>query len=494
VADIRAFVSAAESAGGLLDPTAECPPVSHLLAGSVLHSAPLARWIGQVYATLRQHRPTMIPQTPATPDGIELHVLDVDPWEASLLTIRLLQAQAVSLKHEISLPNADAIAAAAKRRREARTRLDQLNANRQTALLNAQNLLFYFECTLTSATNYDGNPVIPPEQRSSVADALLALWAGLRVERIEVALLIDSIENQARLVGGDTSRYVVHLARWGLNGDRQGILDLLAELDKLPARPDPDAPVEPSQKAVWDAFVARLRGLLDWGSVGRYLPDGEEGSRLAQELSPPLPAEVPPIGAVSEEAEGDKHIETQFRFGQDGAVWRIQFGDESGLISDNEFTGLGYLARLLSRPHERISADELCGLGPLPSDTSSPDSTFDPTGAASVRREMNRLKEDIEEAAASGALARVEELGAELQRLKDSHNKDKAKRGKARRLKQTPLEKAAERVRKAIGVVKAELRKRNMPKLAAHLDRIVKETTSFAYRPEKPEPPWRISL
>ncbi len=95
IADIEAFVAAAESAGALLDPTAACPPVCPLLAGATWNSAPLARWIGRVYATLNRHRPSLILQPPATQDGIELYVLDLDPWEASLLTIRLLQAQPV---------------------------------------------------------------------------------------------------------------------------------------------------------------------------------------------------------------------------------------------------------------------------------------------------------------------------------------------------------------------------------------------------------------
>jgi hypothetical protein len=97
-ADLVAFIAAAESAGGLLDSTSSCPPVSELLAGTHLHSAPLPRWIGWVHATLKQHRPSLILRPPPTPDGIELYILDMDPWEASLLTIRLLLAQAV-LQH-----------------------------------------------------------------------------------------------------------------------------------------------------------------------------------------------------------------------------------------------------------------------------------------------------------------------------------------------------------------------------------------------------------
>jgi hypothetical protein len=90
IADIEAFAAAAESAGALLDPTAEYPPVSASLAGTALYSAPLARWIGRVYATLKQCRPALICRPAPTPDGIELYVLDLDPWEASLLTIRVL--------------------------------------------------------------------------------------------------------------------------------------------------------------------------------------------------------------------------------------------------------------------------------------------------------------------------------------------------------------------------------------------------------------------
>ncbi len=145
IADIEAFVAAAESAGALLDPTAECPPASLMLAGMPLNSAPLARWIGQVYATLTRHRPTLILRPPATPDGVELYVLDLDPWEASLLTIRLLSGESAPASSAaadpsaaeaelrgsvtvavngmpagpagIPIPNAEAIAVASRRRR-----------------------------------------------------------------------------------------------------------------------------------------------------------------------------------------------------------------------------------------------------------------------------------------------------------------------------------------------------------------------------------------
>jgi hypothetical protein len=96
VVDMEEFVAAAESAGAVLDPGAEFPPVSPSLAGTAPSSTPFARWISRVYATLKQHRPTQIQRTPPTPDGIELYVLDLDPWEASLLAIRLLTGQAAA--------------------------------------------------------------------------------------------------------------------------------------------------------------------------------------------------------------------------------------------------------------------------------------------------------------------------------------------------------------------------------------------------------------
>jgi hypothetical protein len=205
-------------------------------------------------------------------------------------------------------------------------------------------------------------------------------------------------------------------------------------------------------------------------------------------------ADNPTSAATSAEADVDQNAEARFRFERDGAVWRIQFEDECGSISDNDFTGLKYVARLLTRPHEAVGADQLSPVAERPPNTAKADRAFDGAGAAAVSREERRLTNAIEEALACHAHAKAEELGAELQRLKESHNKDKTKRGKAKRLGQTPLEKAAERVRKAISALKAELRKRALPKLAAHLDRIVKETTSFTYRPEKPELTWRTSL
>jgi hypothetical protein len=663
----------------------------------------------------------------------------------------------------IPLPDADAITAAANRRRKAHARLDEIDANRERALHNANALLTACQSALPHATDYDKTPVIPPERRAAVADALLALWAGFRVERIDTGRLIDQMERQTRLIGGDTFGYVVHLAQRGRDGDREGAIQLLAELDKLPGRRDPDTPREVNQEGVWHAFVAQLRGLLHWSNAGPYLPDSEEGSRLAQELEPsqstavpsspamgprttgtnedaeapnqteqnrgaapgtadppvyfglpllpadapdgfnvftgepyrdigateyrqlacellgvdeldepPLPtitvdnvdegirrnvgdltdrqdqelaaklrieprdwdnlneeqrigrmgianlletktagyrsgtelskilrelnnppsdssgkpskvevmpnpfdlarrpwlpilkecidkipelavglteeklrnwlwrkyqvpptqelhaeqlvrlferaaphgppsaaekqqadrppeptAEVPPADhsteAASVETDPAQRVETLFRFERDLAVWHIRFDDEAGSISDNDFTGLKYIARLLAHPHQAVAADLLYPLQQVKAETHSPERAFDAEGRSAVEREAVRLKGEIEEARSRGALARVDELTESLQQLADSHAKDKTQKGKARRLRQTPLEQAAERVRKAIRAVRAELRKRGMTKLADHLERIKKETTSYAYRPEKPEPSWHVA-
>jgi hypothetical protein len=328
--DIEAFVVVAEYAGSLLDSTAPCPPVNSFPTGAVCNSAPLALWIGRVYATLREHRHSLILRPPATPDGIELYVLDLNPWEASLLTIRLLQAEQApalsavgaqpaeaeaearpaSLVKEsedrmsstnetgLPLPDADAIAAAANRRRKTRARLDEIDANREKALHNANALLTACQRALPHATDYDKNPVIPPERRPAVADALLALWAGFRVERIDTGRLIDQMERQARLIGGDIFGYMVHLAQRGRDGNREGAIQLLAELDKLPGRRDPDAPREVTQEGVWHTFVGQLRGLLYWSRAGSYLPDLEEGARLAQELGSSQSAAVPSSPAL----------------------------------------------------------------------------------------------------------------------------------------------------------------------------------------------------
>lgn len=200
------------------------------------------------------------------------------------------------------LPDTDAIVAAAKRRQQIRARLDQINANRKVALENANKLLTACERALPSPTDYDKDSVIPPERRPAVADALRALWTGLREERIDVGRLIDQIENHARFVGGDNFGYFVHLTQRGRDGDQDGIIHLLADLDKLPSRPDPDMPGEVSQEGVWRAFTATLRELLSQFKVSPFLPDGEEGARLSQELKQPAPATLPAEAATQKGA------------------------------------------------------------------------------------------------------------------------------------------------------------------------------------------------
>lgn len=185
---------------------------------------------------------------------------------------------------------------------------------------------------------------------------------------------------------------------------------------------------------------------------------------------------------------------SEYEFARAGAVWHLQFGDERGDFSDNDFTGFKYVASLLIQPYMPIAIDKLYPVKEQPPDALTSDLACDPEGEEAIRRTQARLKADIEEASASGALGRAEELGVEYNRIEDAHNRNKMKNGKSRRMRRTPREKAADCVRKAIALVQDRLAERGMPNLAAHLKRIQPAGTAFTYLPERPPPLWRISL
>jgi hypothetical protein len=510
--DIEAFVVVAEYAGSLLDSTAECPPVNPLLAGAACNSVPLARWIARIYATLNEHYPALILRPPPTTDGNELYV--IDPWEASVLTIRWLQTQA----------------RAVAQRPAAQGRVDgEINPDNRIALLGD-----------TAAREYAATAegfwlaAIPADLQlgrcgkhdpacGTVTDGRVALpWGRLKymgatdlVGHAAFALLVFTVGSQPPeemqrfldFAAEAGAELVANPAAWAEPVLRPGspAQPWIASLMFL-CPPSAVCSVEMPGgcRLITQPWAASLAALREWHTLAA--PHAEQNTAAVAPPGPAstaeaTPADIPPgppadrpTGVAAVETDPYQRIETRFRFERDLAVWHIQFDDEAGSISDNDFTGLKYIARLLAHPHQAIAADLLYPLQQVGADTHSQERAFDDEGRSAVKREAVRLKGEIEEARSRGALARVDELTEALQKLADSHAKDKTHKGKARRLRQTPLEQAAERVRKAIGAVGAELRKRGMTKLAAHLKRIKKETTNFAYRLEKPEPSWQVAL
>jgi nucleoside phosphorylase len=343
----------------------------------------------------------------------------------------------------VPIPDADAIAATAKRRSAARARLDQIDANRQSALNEANDILAACQRALPGATDYARDTIIPLEQRAAVADALRALWAGLRGVRIDVARLIDQIEKQARFFGGDTFGYIIHLARRGQDDDRQGILDLLAELDKLPSLPDPEVQRQASQKGVWDNFVAQLRGLLHWSNAGPYLPDNEEGSRLAQELNTPVPAA--PAAAVFSSISRTGRLEIQLIAQLDGssdilklpALDDLERDEERIAIAVRQATGLSrdewhrlrgkpaaepYLEMAIAALEGARKADDTTDASPRPAGSGTPHSAApEPTAPATPttgrRRPSMRIDEIRGNVDVGIITIREDEFRAVLQRL-----------------------------------------------------------------------------
>jgi hypothetical protein len=175
-----------------------------------------------------------------------------------------------------------------------------------------------------------------------------------------------------------------------------------------------------------------------------------------------------------------------------GGIWHTRCGTDRGDFADNEFSGLGYIAKLFSKPGTPIPVADLYHIAAPLIKQAQGDRTFDRQSKAKVDAKEKQLEDQIHEALEAGVSSRAEELGGELQRLREANRRDASKRGKARRLNQTPQEKAAECVRKAIKAIKTECKKRGLLSLVAQIELIHKETTTFTYRPPNPPPPWVI--
>ena len=92
--DVDAFSALAADAGALVDSTADCPPFNSHLEGICLHSDAVSQWCARVHAVIEQARPTCLWLSPPMRGGFEVRcLLDLDPWQASVLATHLLQQE-----------------------------------------------------------------------------------------------------------------------------------------------------------------------------------------------------------------------------------------------------------------------------------------------------------------------------------------------------------------------------------------------------------------
>jgi hypothetical protein len=90
---------------------------------------------------------------------------------------------------------------------------------------------------------------------------------------------------------GDNRRLAIELYRLAWGRDRQGIVDLLQQLDRLPKFGDSFDHTAPCQQGVWDSVRSVFGLILPWppglGTVHPWHPDVVEAGSLQAELSPP---------------------------------------------------------------------------------------------------------------------------------------------------------------------------------------------------------------
>jgi hypothetical protein len=92
--DVTAFIAAAAEAGKWPDPIIDCPPFNSHLEGIPLHSDPVSQWCARVHAAIDEVRPTCLWSSSPMRGGFQVRLLlDMDPWEASVLAISLVLAQ-----------------------------------------------------------------------------------------------------------------------------------------------------------------------------------------------------------------------------------------------------------------------------------------------------------------------------------------------------------------------------------------------------------------
>jgi len=187
--------------------------------------------------------------------------------------------------------------------------------------------------------------------------------------------------------------------------------------------------------------------------------------------------------------------QSEYRFKRVGGVWHIRCETDVGDFSDSDFAALKYIAKIFAKPpHTPVPVTDLYAVRAMPADRAIADRAFDTDGRNAINGAERRLVKEINEAVEAKAEARAQELAKHLEQLRDARKRDTTIRGKARRLKESPAEKAADCVRKSIAALKAAFIARGLNKIAAHVGYIRKTTTNFTYRPPRPWPAWTVSL
>jgi hypothetical protein len=181
------------------------------------------------------------------------------------------------------------------------------------------------------------------------------------------------------------------------------------------------------------------------------------------------------------------------RFELIGDIWHVEFAGEKALIADT-LDGLSCCARLLETKHRQVHAFDVEGQQQKVIPRQQSDApAHDAQAKGEYLRRLAELRQAMKEVEEFEDRSEYDKLKAEEEEILSVLKAGSGLAGRDRRLAGgNESIKATNRVDKAIKGAIKKLRK-PAPKTAEHLRKYIKrEVDKFAYRPEPPEPVWRV--
>jgi hypothetical protein len=173
------------------------------------------------------------------------------------------------------------------RRQQVLAQLGQIEYRLEAKKARVVEALHSFASTIPIKEAYGQDQVISPDHQEALADALLQVCQAIRDGGFDRGMELILSRDREDAVGND--RLAIDLYRRGWRGDRQGIVDLVCQLDRLPAQRDNFDPAAPSRPGVWEAVLSKFKVIIPWPpgpTIHPWHPDLAEAGRLQAELSP----------------------------------------------------------------------------------------------------------------------------------------------------------------------------------------------------------------
>lgn len=193
-------------------------------------------------------------------------------------------------------------------------------------------------------------------------------------------------------------------------------------------------------------------------------------------------------------------VDVACEFRRDGEGWTIAWEGRRHRL--RHVGGLAYIAMLLARPHESISATDLVGTSTgtreegdhrdVLADTDRVDvigdagEHADREARAAYRRQVSTLEKEIASARSQGALAKVAQYERERGRIVQELSRVEGRWHRPRRARST-AERARTNVKKRIDLAILAIAKQDAG-LAAYLDNAIETGLHLMYRPDRPIP------